>query len=60
MTYKTTFHWYVKRGCATDKTSVVTGSSQAENIFGVTQTNYACTFQNGNQKRIRIFLLNFK
>merc|ERR1712110_629270 len=43
----TTFHWYIKRGCALDKTSVTSGTSSSDNIYGVSVTNYVCTYKNG-------------
>ena len=43
---ETTYHWYVKRGCDTSK-KILTGTSAASGLFGIKQTDYACTFQNG-------------
>ena len=43
---ETTYNWYVKRGCDTSK-KILSGTSAASGLFGIKQTDYACTFQNG-------------
>ena len=43
---ETKYNWYVKRGCDKDG-SVGSGTTPVADLFGVQQTNYACTFQNG-------------
>ena len=43
----TKFNWYVKRGCAIDKTEVTSGQTPSKDLYGVTVTNSVCTFQNG-------------
>ena len=43
---ETTYHWYVKRGCDTSK-KILSGTSAASGLFGIKQTDYTCTFQNG-------------
>ena len=43
---ETKYNWYVKRGCDKDG-SVGSATTPVADLFGVQQTNYACTFQNG-------------